>query len=320
MHKNLVQDSAFFLCKALHFYFAIHILTDLKGNIIFETSKQISDHSYDAVLRKIKKMIKELIASSPDSPHGIVGIGIGVPGLVNIDSEILIAPNLGWRNVNIKDEIESYFSIPVVVENEANAGAYGEKIFGAGNQSNNILYISAGIGIGAGIILNNELYSGINGFSGEIGHTIIIVEGKQCSCGSKGCWELYASEKALLDEARKLNLPIIQENDLSIEGLISFANNGNKEVIEIFNKIGKYLGIGINNMINTFNPGQIIIGNRLALAKEWIEPAVKEFVESHKLKYHQNDLSIDTSHLGPYSTSIGVSALSIENFLKKSVQ
>lgn len=301
--------------------YILGVLTDLKGNIIVEILKKLDVRSFEEVINILKSMIRELIQASEKSHYGIIGIGIGVPGLVNNDGEILIAPNLGWKNVRIKEEIENTYHVPVIIENEANAGAYGEKLYGSGKDYDNILYVSAGIGIGVGVILNGKLYTGTHGFSGEMGHTIIFVDGKNCSCGSKGCWEQYASEKALLEEAKKLNIPFIKDDaSLSIELLIEMAKDGNQDAIHLFENIGMYLGVGINNMINTFNPEQIIIGNRLGKAQKWIEKPIKDFIKNHTMKYHQKDLSIQFSQLTTHSTAIGVSALSIENFLKTSIK
>ena len=120
------------------------------------------------------------------SKYGIVGIGFGVPGIIDKAGTVLLAPNLGWKNLSFKEKITDEFNLPVIIENEANAGAYGEKQFGAGQNLQNIIYVSAGIGIGVGFILNGELYQGKNGFSGEMGHMIIEINGKQCRCGKTG--------------------------------------------------------------------------------------------------------------------------------------
>src|SRR5690606_14554048 len=133
-------------------------------------------------------------------------------------SNILLAPNLGWTDINLKAEIESEFRLPVIIDNEANAGAYGEKRFGAGKNYENLIYVSAGIGIGVGFILQNSLYRGAEGFSGEMGDMVIDIDGKECSCGSKGCWELYASEQALLNQAKNFN-----QEDLNLESLVDMA-------------------------------------------------------------------------------------------------
>lgn len=299
--------------------YILGVLTDLRGNIIVEVNKKLTVRSYEVVIEILQSVISDLINAAPQSHYGIVGIGIGVPGLVNNHGEVLVAPNLGWKNINLREEIENCFDIPVLIENEANAGAYGEKLYGAGKENDNILYISAGIGIGIGIILNGELFYGMNGFSGEAGHMIVQVNGKDCTCGSSGCWELYASEKALLEEARKLKLTDITEETLSIELLLELANSGNEDIINLFHSIGMYLGVGINNIINIFNPEQVIIGNRLAMAKDWLEKSIEKFIKNHTMKYHQKDLIISFSKHAYYSAAIGVSAQMIDQFLNNAV-
>ncbi|KYD21900.1 ROK family transcriptional regulator [Caldibacillus debilis] len=300
--------------------YILGILTDLKGHIVAEIQKKLSVTGVEQVKQMMIAIIEDLIRSAGQSHYGIIGIGIGIPGMVNNDGEILLAPNLGWKNVRMKEEIENRFQVPVIIENEANAGAYGEKLYGAGKEFDNILYVSAGIGIGVGVILDGQLFTGSGGFSGEMGHTIIIVNGKECSCGSRGCWEQYASEKALLEEAKNIPIPYADKDSISIELLVELAKEGNEEVINLFKKIGAYLGVGINNMINTFNPEQIIIGNRLAMAKDWLEESITHFVKSHTIPFHQQDLSITFSQLTTHSTAVGVCALSIENFLKTNVK
>ncbi len=311
------KDAGYAIGVDLGVNYILSILTDLKGNVVREIYQHITNTEYEHVFSIIKKSINDLIESAPDSPYGIIGIGIGVPGIVNNQGEILIAPNLHWENVQLKEQIEKTFNLPVVIENEANAGAYGEKLFGAGKDFNNMIYVSAGIGIGVGIIIDGELYTGNNGYSGEMGHTIIMVDGKKCSCGSVGCWELYASEKALLEHVKEKH--IINSECLTIEMLIEEAEAGNDAIIEVFKEIGKYLSVGINNIIKTFNPQQVIIGNRLAMLQKWIEVPIQEFIQKHCKQFLQEDLSVEFSALKKHSVPVGVSALSIEHFLKSKI-
>lgn len=311
------KDAGYAIGVDLGVNYILSILTDLKGNVVREIYQHITNTEYEHVFSIIKKSINDLIESAPDSPYGIIGIGIGVPGIVNNQGEILIAPNLHWENVQLKQQIEKTFNLPVVIENEANAGAYGEKLFGAGKDFNNMIYVSAGIGIGVGIIIDGELYTGNNGYSGEMGHTIIMVDGKKCSCGSVGCWELYASEKALLEHVKEKH--IINSECLTIEMLIEEAEAGNDAIIEVFKEIGKYLSVGINNIIKTFNPQQVIIGNRMAMLQKWIEVPIQEFIQKHCKQFLQEDLSVEFSALKKHSVPVGVSALSIEHFLKSKI-
>ncbi|MEH7378863.1 ROK family protein [Bacillus sp. JJ1533] len=306
LHFN--KDAGYAIGIDIGVNYILSILTDLKGNILAEKNQTLTRTTYATVMSNVQDMIQSLMDEMPKSRYGIVGIGVGVPGLVNNEGAILLAPNLGWSNIQLKEDLEKIYEIPIIIENEANAGGIGEQQFGEGQDQENILYISAGIGIGVGIIVNKELYKGKNGFSGEMGHMIIDINGKRCNCGSRGCWEAYASEQALLEMADQ----IVD----SLEELIQLAKNGDEKAKEMFDEIGNYLGFGINNIINTFNPEQVIIGNRLALAKEWLEEPVRNTIVKHTLAFHQNDLQLHFSKLGKYSTSLGISAFVVDHFIK----
>lgn len=296
--------------------YLLGVLTDLEGNICHEKKIQFHKLTYNSIRIKLFEVIDYLIASAPKSTYGIVGIGIGVPGTVSNEGEVLIAPNLGWKNIQLKSALEKKYKLPVSIENEANAGAYGEKLFGVGENHENIIYVSAGIGIGVGLILNGKLYKGNNGFSGELGHMTIELNGAKCRCGNEGCWELYASEQALLNRAQKLQL----KENYTLELLNELAESGNEATIALFEQIGDYLGIGINNIINIFNPHQVIIGNRLSSSKQWLEDSLNKRVANHTLWFQRDDLQLNFSKLSTHSTALGVAAFSVENFLANDMQ
>lgn len=310
LHFNKVAGYAIGIDIGVNY--VLCILTDLKGNILIEKNQVLNRTPYSSIISSVQQMVNSLMEEMPNSRYGVVGIGVGVPGIVNKEGSILLAPNLGWTNIQLKEDLENLFHVPVIIENEANAGAVGEQQFGAGQDSQNIIYISAGIGIGVGIILNKELYQGKNGYSGEMGHMIIDINGKRCNCGSQGCWEAYASENALLEMA--------DQSIDSLESLLSLAENGDEDARKHFTQIGHYLGFGIINIINTFNPDQVIIGNRMALAKEWIEDAIRTTIESYTLTYHQKEMQLDFSKLKKYSTALGVSAFVVDSFIKEDVK
>lgn len=295
--------------------YILTVLTNLQGEIIEEKMIPLNNLSFDFVISTLINSIQSMVKSAPESTYGIVGIGIGIPGIIDDQGTVLFAPNLGWENTNIKEIVSNQFNIPVTINNEANAGALGEKLFGIGKHVSNLIYVSAGIGIGTGIILNNELYKGSSGFSGEMGHFTIEVNGKKCRCGNKGCWELYASENALLEQARSLSIfRDDQKTDISLEKLVQLADEGNTAVIHLFNTIGEYLGLGLINIINTFNPELIIIGNRLTAAEKWIMNPIKRVIESRSLPFHQKGLNIAFSNLKTYSCALGASSVAISNF------
>ncbi|WP_370621764.1 ROK family protein [Bacillus sp. JCM 19034] len=288
------------------------VLTDLKGTIIMEQTMKLPSTAYSSVCQNLHAIIKLLIEKTPQSRYGIVGIGVGVPGIVNNSGVIVHAPNLKWKSIELKKELEQTYSLPVIIDNEANGGAYGEKMFGAAKHAENVIYISAGIGIGVGIILNNQLYRGVNGFSGEMGHTTIQAGGRNCICGNKGCWELYASERALLTEAKK----VYKKDELDLDDLIQLANQNDETTLSIIREIGLYLGYGINSIMNTFNPNDIIIGNRLASLQSYLQEPIEEVTNQNRYQFQQDNLTIHFSSLATHSTALGMAAFASEAFIR----
>ncbi|WP_100405780.1 ROK family transcriptional regulator [Bacillus solitudinis] len=299
--------------------YILGLLTDLQGNIVHE--KKVSNPSTrpHSILKAINTLIRELLDNAPSSHYGVVGIGIGVPGVVDNKGTVLLAPNLGWKNVHLKEGVEETFQLPVLIENEAKAGAYGESQFGSGQLSENLIYVSAGTGIGIGIILKGELYRGVNGFSGEMGHMTIDINGPTCRCGNRGCWELYSSEQALLLKAQAI-LPTTVKDNITLELLLKEAKSNHQEVIELFHEIGTLLGVGINTIVNTFNPHRVIIGNRLAEAKEWLREPIEQLIAQNYFQFQRENLEISFSTLTVHATALGMAAFSNEQFLKADYQ
>ncbi|WP_185806989.1 ROK family transcriptional regulator [Bacillus salinus] len=289
------------------------LLVDFKGKVV---QKEIityeQEHmSKQTIINIVKKTIYTLLEATPPSLYGVVGISIGVPGIVDCDGFILHAPNLNWKDVDIQTILADEFNIPVIVDNDSNFGAIAEYTFGKIPHTNNFLYVSVGVGIGAGIIINGQLYKGSFGFSGEVGHMTIVPDGALCSCGNKGCWELYASEKALHKASNRLN-----SENLGIDDLVHLANKGDYHVIELFKEMGEYFGIGLSNLVNIFNPESIVIGSSLNKLSKWIEPAIYREMETRALVYHRRRFHISFSHLNNDATCLGGSLQAIETFCR----
>lgn len=284
------------------------VLCDLDGGVLFELERRLETHDFHYVLEQMKNIISELTAEAPASPYGLVGIGVGVPGMVDEKGVVLFAPNLGWEMVDLRSMLESIFSVPVTIDNEANAGAQGELNFGAAQGVRHLLYISAGSGIGSGIIIGGELYKGARGYAGETGHMTIEAEGKPCSCGSRGCWELYASEKTY--DNLGLSLPARTTAEL-----VRHAQNGQEDTLQHFSTMGEYLGIGVTNLINSFNPELIVIGGALSEAEPWLGGPLRKVVAERTLPYHKQQLEITFSKLGSRGTMIGAGFSAVMHFL-----
>lgn len=301
------------------------ILTNFAGHIIWEkrvTIKNIID-SPQQKIHDLFELIRETTQHEPSTISGIIGMGIGVPGVVNYDNgHVLSAPNLLWENVKLKDIVEAEFHIPALVDNEANAGAIGEKWFGLGKKASELLYVSAGTGIGAGIIINNELYRGFQGLAGEIGHMTVDVHGIRCTCGSVGCWEEYASEKALIryfknHAAQYPNSILLSQasseyiDNLNIFQIVDAAIKGDSLAIEGFKNIGYYLGVGVANLINAFNPEYIVIGNVLPLAGDILMDELRKEVAIRCFSSKYSKVKIMSSELYTNACALGAVALVI---------
>jgi glucokinase-like ROK family protein len=291
--------------------YILAMLTDLSGAIVAEKRIELTDLSLASVMEKLKKCIHSLIKKTPDSPYGIIGIGVGVPGIVDDDGHVLSAPNLGWDELPLRDILQEEFALEVAIDNEANVGALGEKEFGAGQSVSNLIYISVGIGIGAGIVINDILFRGVSGFSGEVGHMTLAQDGPSCGCGNKGCWETFASEKALLQRAKSHQ----QFNDpIHLKSLIGQAKKGNQAALDLFENNGHWLGVGIANLVNVFNPELIIIGNRMSLASEWLEAPLHHTLEARSLAFRRKKTAVVYARLGMSSSALGSASIAINRF------
>ncbi|MGM1023243.1 MAG: ROK family protein [Bacillota bacterium] len=293
-------------------YYIKGALTDLAGTIETELTLPLAQHDPAFVMEQIQRLVQELMQTVPPSPHGIVGIGLGVPGMVDETGTVLFAPNLGWEEVPLRQQLEAELGLPVVVDNEANVGAQGELYYGMDSDHRqlvrDLVYISAGSGIGAGIMIDGKPYQGAWGYAGETGHMSIDWNGRLCSCGSRGCWELYASEKAYT--ASTFKLPAHSTADL-----LPFARQGDANTLSIFRDIGQYLGVGITNIVNSLNPGMLIIGGPLAEARPWLEQSMREVIDERALPYHRRQLQIRFSTLGSRSTMLGAAYAATAPFL-----
>lgn len=296
--------------------YVLGILTDLKGNIVQEKNIKLTHCTFDFVAQQLITVIHYLIHAAPTSTLGVIGIGIGVPGMVDNKGTVLFAPNLNWESVNLRKKITNQFNTSVIIENDANAGAYGEMLYGTRKDISNLIYVGVGGGIGTGVIIDNQLQKGTTGIGGEMGHVTIEAKGNKCRCGNRGCWELYASENALLEQAKQLSNFKVQP-EIDIDMLVQAANEGNNEVTDLFNEIGEYLGIGLTNIVYTFNPELIIIGNRFSKIRDWINRPINRTLEQRLLPFHRKHLKVTFSELGIYSCALGSSSISIANYFAR---
>ena len=290
------------------------IITNLNGETIFDIQQEIAEIAFESYFNKIIHMIQLLEAEVPESRYHIVGLGIAVPGTIAMDGIILNAPNLKWYNIDLLQLLEPYVDYPLYISNEANAGAFAEFSFIHNMQHQNMLFVSIGYGIGVGIVINGELYLGELGFSGENGHMIIQMDGNLCKCGRNGCWEAYASEYAFLQEAEKA----LNVTNLSIEKILTLYSNDHT-LQKTFTDFGRCIAIGLMNLIYTFNPLKIIIGNRISLLQNYIQQHILDTLTSQSSPDIINQTEIEFSTLEDKAIVLGAASIAINQFLQPSL-
>lgn len=251
-----------------------------KRNI--KTSKGITDIQ---LTKDIFDLIQDMCADTGADINEIKSIGIGAPGAPDIkNGKTGRLVNITNAEFNFRREFEKYTKAEIFVDNDANCAAIGEAVSGAAAGCPDVVMITLGTGVGAGIIVNNKLYGGCNGAAGEIGHCIIVAGGERCNCGNKGCYEAYASVSALIrftEEAVKndpgtLMAELAEKN--GIDGMTSFAaaKQGDAAAKAVIDKYTEYVSIGIANVINFFQPEMIVIGGGISKEGDYLLNPVRQ--------------------------------------------
>lgn len=284
-------------------------LAQLNGKIIKKLEKNFPRKSKPA---KVIELIKEGINELDMNPaENVIGIGLAVSGFPNnVQGVITYSPILNWRNVELAKPLQSHYQVPVFIENDVNAFTLAEKWYGKGQEYDNFVCVSIGEGIGAGIVIEGELYEGAIGGAGELGHTCIQKDGLKCRCGEKGCLEVYASDTFLKREGKNIL------SDSSPESIIRKAKEGNKKARSMLEEMGHNLGIGLKNAVNLLNPEAIIIGGERAGAFNFIAPALEEEIRGHSFPEEAERLEILPAELGKEGWIIGAATLVTRDFFK----
>jgi len=284
--------------------------------------------NYQEVLATIAAQVECLIREHAVNRRKILGLGLGVPGYVNFTQGLVrFAPNLRWQDEPIKEDLESMLKLEVLVENDAKLSAFGEKWFGAGQEANEMAYVSVKAGLGCGLIFDGEIYRGIDGSAGELGHMTIDPAGPECTCGNYGCWETFADNSAILSRALRATaatpdsmLRSISEEkgrQITIDDLTEAFHMQDPVAVKVVRESAWYLGIGIVNIVNAFNPELVIIGGEIIKAGPQFFEAVKAVVQKRALRVPRERAKIVPSVLGEKACAIGATMLVIENWLSQ---
>jgi glucokinase len=262
----------------------------------FVARKEIKTQAFlgkKEIIKDIRELIKSMISEKNIQITDVIGIGVGSPGIIK-DNVVNNAFNFkNWNRTNIKTELQKTFKTDIKSDNDVNIAALGEKYFGAGKKFSNFIMLTLGTGIGGGIIINDNLYTGIGGAAGEIGHIKLEKNGRKCSCGAQGCFEAYASATGILTtiyQELKGNKTTIfhklTENNINLleaKHLFDACRLADKFALKILDKWVAYLSIGIANCINFFNPEAIIIGGGLSKSFKVFEKKLKNALRFNAL-------------------------------------
>ena len=276
------------------------------GKIICSASTPtLAPRAYGEIVKDMVKLSETLASEAGIEMNDIKAVGIGSPGSIDYATgTVVYANNLAFNNAPIRAEFNKYYNIPVVLENDANAAAYGEYI-ATGDNAKVFLAVTLGTGVGGGIILDGNIFTGANGVGGEIGHFTLVHDGELCSCGKKGCWESYASVTALINQTKEAikNNPesimkdIVDKNG-KVNGRTAFdaAKKGDKAGIAVVEQYIKYVADGIVSMINIFQPEKIVIGGGISREGDYLLNPIKEYVErfDYNKQAKKTDIQIAT--------------------------
>jgi len=279
--------------------------TKIAAALATESGRILSDINVPTNAREGKKRVIENIIRSIDTlkktkKGKLKAIGIGIPGPIDYEKGLVInPPNLpGWKKVNLKKILEKKFKVKVFIDNDANCAALGEAKFGAGAKAKDFIYVTVSTGIGGGIIINKNLYRGKNGSAGEFGHMIIDPSGFTCGCGNKGDFEAMASGTSIKKRSG--------EDAMAIH---IRAQQGDKDALSVIEETSKYLGMGIANLVNIFNPEMVVIGGGLSNMGELLLAPTRRYIKKFALPLPISGLKIVRAKLGNRSGVIGAISL-----------
>ncbi len=269
-------------------------IVDKSGNIVVKDKTPTkSERGYEAVIKDMAYLCQDLLDKSKISLDEIDKIGVGCPGTPDKANGILIYNNnLGMRNVNFRTELQKYFDLPVYIDNDANVAALAESVSGAAKDTGYSVTITLGTGVGSGVVIDKKLYSGFNYAASELGHHTLIMDGEPCTCGRLGCYESYASATALVAQTRKAALEDKNSkiweacgynlDKISARTPFEAERMGDETAKRVCDTYIKYIGEGLVNIVNIFQPEIIALGGGVCNEGDRLLLPLREYIEKYK--------------------------------------
>lgn len=282
-------------------------LVDENGKIVHQDSTPtLASRPGEEIVNDMCALCEKVVKDSGHTMEEVVSIGVGSPGTVdNTNGVIAYSNNINMENFPMRELIQKHIDKPVNLENDANAAAYGEYIAN-GNGAESYIFITLGTGVGGGIIINKKIYRGFNFAGAELGHITLMVDGEQCSCGKKGCWEAYASVTALIRQTKAAIeknpdslMAEIAEREGKVSGRTAFeaAKQGDKAAAEVVAMYEKYIAEGLVSILNIFQPEKLVIGGGISREGDYLLNPVKELVYKDDYNKHMPKTDIEIASL-----------------------
>jgi predicted NBD/HSP70 family sugar kinase len=251
-------------------------------------------------------LVKRLIEATGISPDKVIGIGLGVPGPIDVESGTLGSTSIlpGWTGINPSEELSGRLGVPVYVDNDANLGALGELVWGSGRGVKDLAYIKVASGVGAGLVIDGTIYRGPGGTAGEIGHITLDESGPVCRCGNRGCLETFTAARYVL--------PLLQPSHgpgLTMERVVQLAREGDPGCRRVIGDVGRHIGSGVANLCNLLNPSRVVLGGSLAEAGELVLGPIRDSVSRYAIPSAARQLSVLPGALGGRAEVLGALAL-----------
>lgn len=297
------------------------IVCNLDGDILFaEDAPMGGDMNADEIIDLLIKHAEGLLRKSKVDQRDLAGIGLSIPGLIDHYTQtIRYSPPIGWRNFPIRQPLSSHFGVPVLIGNTVEVMTLAEKYMGSetAQRSDHLAYLYFGPGVGAGLINNGTLFRGSRYSGLEFGHTTIDMNGPKCSrCGNYGCMEMFTSEKALIRKANEqLRAKGLPEID-SVGALARLQGADKQAIVPVLQEMALYIGIGIANMLNLFNPQTIVIGGWPCELADPVFEQARQIALGRCMEGMGEGLQLLASSMGERSVVLGAASLVIEKFFK----
>lgn len=284
-----------------------------EGEIVSKYAVPTPKNDNDSFLEALYESVTKAMAEANITSSDIEAIGIGTPGIVDREQGILVeANNIGFENVPVRKYLkENLADIPVLVENDANSAALGE--FYKAQHSKNFVFVTLGTGVGGGIIINGKLFTGTNGAAGELGHIVTHIDGRQCSCGRKGCWETYASVTGLIKTTKEHRAEIkgiSPDEEITGRTVFDLARSGDADAERIRDKWIAEVAVGIVDIINIFRPDELVIGGAISKEGSVLLDPIIDYVEKNAFSANRIGIpNIVISRIGGDAGIIGAALL-----------